>query len=175
MLFCAVVSGVITVVSPNQTQNCSIICGDQVAVGWLFDGHRFTPPKTITQPNSQLVSPTTLTAAQQAQALMSNGLIVNSTSGNWKDTFSVTADNYGTPIALLLLAEQKSLDNTNNLQFIGGHSTINWPSVSGTLYSLTPTQFNQFELGIGQFVAVCRDVANGVPNVTLPFNTLTIS
>lgn len=119
-------------------------------------------------------TPPPLTQSQQAAVLLSAGVDITSTSGNWTATFPTVADAMGNSVWTMLLAEQDALNTTNNVSFADGTTTVNWPDIAGVLHVMTPVQFAAFKAAIGQFVAKCRNFGNGVTGAVLPTSQYTI-
>lgn len=124
-------------------------------------------------------SPPVLTPAQQANNLLAAGLTVTSTSGAWAATFPAATDATGTSIWTLVLSELAALTMSSGTVFADGAETAQWPGTDQSnnpkLYALTPTQFQAFARALGAFVAVCRNVINGVPGSALPPAEATIA
>jgi hypothetical protein len=137
--------------------------GLAVKPGWKFVDGVF----------SSGVTPPVQTPVQQAQALLNKGIIINSTSGAWSDTFPVVTDSSNNNVGVMLLSEQQALDGTGGTLFLDGAAVVNWPGATG-VHPLTPAQFQAFKMAIGQFVAKCRNVTNGVVGAELPATTATI-
>ena len=131
-------------------------------------------------PEGGFVSPSNVpTQAQQAQALLSKGITVTSTSGAWVANFSVTTGPGGTPIWSMITAEQMALLSSNNTEFADGEKTLQWPDITSTpqkpsLRNFNPQQASEFFKKVGTFTAQCRNVINGVPGAVLPNPAITI-
>lgn len=137
--------------------------GLAVKPGWKFAAGVFTSG----------ITPPAPTPAQQAQRYINTGIIINSTSGGWSDTFPVSVDSAGNNVGVMLLSEQQALDMTGGTLFLDGMAVVNWPGTTG-VHPLTPAQFQAFKMAIGQFVAKCRNFSNGVVGAELPATTATI-
>jgi hypothetical protein len=138
-----------------------------VAVGW--SATETNGAWTFAAPAAPAQSP-----AQQAQSLVSTGIVITSTSGGWSATFPTQTDATGASVWTMVLAEQVALVANNNAAFADGSKAVQWPDVTGALHSLTPTQFQAFAMAMGAFVAGCRNVINGVSGATLPATAATI-
>lgn len=113
--------------------------------------------------------------AQKAGALMAAGLIVTSTSGAWTSTFPVITDATGTSVWTLVLSELAALNLSGGATFADGAATVNWPDASGTLRTLSTTQFPLLAKAMGLFVAQARNYGNLVSGATLPPDEATIA
>jgi hypothetical protein len=115
------------------------------------------------------------TIAQQAQAVLTAGLTVKSTSGDWTTTFSVLQDASGNSIPTLILGELAALSASGGAEFADGATTVQWPDMSTppVLRSMSPTQFQAFAKAGMALVAACRNFANGVTGAALPGVLLT--
>lgn len=136
-------------------------------------------PNALRSPAGNVNTPVELTPAQRAQVLLSTGLTVTSTSGDWTATFAVLTDPTGHSVWSMVMAEQLSLLVSGGLRFANGQQTLQWPDVTSTpaapsLRTLNATQAQAFFTAIGEFVAQCRDVINGVPDALPPPAEVTI-
>lgn len=134
--------------------------GATVAPGYIYATGTFAP-----QP---VASPTVLTLAEQADALLGTGLAITSTGTHARD------GQYAADPQTISFVNSEMIALASSKAFADGTTSIEWPDADGALHEFNTTEFAALATALGAFVSGVRKCIIGASGAVLPQATAVI-